>query len=111
MLDWLIISILCTYGLSVILVEKRFDYPVRYISICIRWLFLRKIDRKFQKMLLCTVCSSFWIALPVDLFLFLFTGFSYFLWPFSGFAASGITWTIYEWFHVLDKNEDEHGLG
>ena len=109
MISYLIASIICAYGISILLVEKRFDYPVRRIHISIRYSLRQMFGRKFSNMLLCTICTSFWAALVVDCVLTLYSGFSYFLWPLSGFAAAGLTWTIYEFLGVMGK-EDEHGL-
>lgn len=101
-----IISVFASYGLAVALVEKRSEFPIRPININLRFLLRKIFGRKFAKMLKCTVCTSFWAALVVDLFLLIFIDHDYFLWPISGFAALGLTWTIIEFLNAIDKDDE-----
>lgn len=107
MLAFFIISLICSYGFSVILVEKRNDFPVKYFSLRIRAILRKAFGKNVSELPLCSVCTSFWAALLVDIVLFVLSGGSYFLWPLSGFAAAGFTWTVYEMFNILDK---EYGI-
>ena len=101
----LVISIICSYGLAVTLVEKGKDWPVRTFVIPFkRWL-QKHIHRKAHRLLNCTVCTSFWSALFVDIILLIISRGEYFFWPFSGFATVGFTWTIYEFLSVMENKE------
>lgn len=102
----LTISILSAYGLSVALVEKSDDYPLRIWRIRLQ-LLLRKIHWKLPRMLFCVTCTSFWATLFTDTILsiyayLLFDKF-YFLWPLSGFINLGVSWTLIEIMNALDK--------
>lgn len=101
----LLTSIVCSFGLAVLLVEKRHDYPVRWINLNLR-LGIREITSsyKFAKMLTCSICTAFWAAFIVDLIILIF-GHNYFLWPISGFAASGFTWLVYQILDILESQE------
>jgi len=103
MFSFFLISILSSFGISVLLVEKGDDWPVSKISSFLRK-YLSLIHPKFSEMLDCSVCSSFWASFITDLFLFIITGGNYFMWPLTGFAVSGSTWLIYEILSILDKN-------
>jgi len=99
------ISIISSIGISILFVEKRFDFPIRKINL----IFRRQIRRVHPKLSIlgeCTVCFSFWAALIPDTFLLLYSDFSYFLWPLSGFAASGIMWIIITYLNVMDGNNN-----
>jgi hypothetical protein len=110
MIGLFFIGLICSYGLAVALVEKRHDWPVKPIhdAICgfLRPLFNKRID----ELLSCTVCTSFWAALFVDLVFGVFTGFKHFFWPLSGFAAMGVTWTIIEFLNILDSSHEIKSL-
>lgn len=102
MYDYLLASMLCAYGMAVALVEKRHDWPIRPFAIRLRRFIHRYVSRRFSRMLLCTVCTSFWMALVVDLVFLVATGGSYFMWPLSGFATLGLTWTAIGYLNALD---------
>lgn len=102
---YFLISVFCSLGLSIVFVEKRYEWPVRLFNVFVRWK-LRKIDKRLKGLASCTVCCSFWATLFVDFFLLFVSGGSYFLWPLSGFAVSGLAWFIYELLNVLDRKED-----
>lgn len=104
-LSYFVISVLCSLGLAIVFVEKRYEWPVRYFNLLLRWE-LRKIDRRLKKITLCTVCFSFWATLLVDFVLLVMSGGSYFLWPLSGFAVAGCAWIIYELLDVLERKGD-----
>jgi hypothetical protein len=101
-LIFLIISILSSFGIAIALVEKGDEFPIKRYKLLLRKFIHDKMHWKFSHVLDCTVCSSFWIALFVDTFLFIFTGGAYFLWPLSGFAVLGFTWFIIQLLNVLD---------
>ena len=102
---FLIVSIAISYGMAIAVVEKGDQYPVRFYKIKLRK-FIRIFSRKFDKVLKCTTCCSFWTALISDLILCcissLFFGITYFFWPLSGFIAMGLTWTIIEYLNSMD---------
>jgi len=103
---FLIISIILSYGMAIAIVEKGNQYPIRYYKLKLRK-FIRLFSRRFDKVLSCTTCSSFWTALISDLLLCcissLFFGITYFFWPLSGFIAMGFTWTIIEYLNSRDE--------
>ncbi len=101
-----IISITCAYGLAVVVVEKRRDFPIRYFNVHARAFIRRYIYGKFHRLLKCTVCTSFWVALITDTTIFFISDKTYFCWPLSGFATVGITWTIIEFLNILESKQD-----
>lgn len=104
-----IISILVAYGLAVLLVEKGDEFPVDKVASPLRLFLFWNFGPKVSDVLDCTICSSFWTALIADAILcyISFTYFNtfYFLWPLTGFAASGISWTIYEFLNAIDPRD------
>jgi len=109
----LIISILLSFGISVALVEKGNDFPIRAWRIRLQLLLRKIINRQFSRVVKCTVCSSFWVSLISDIVLcfvcFFITGTFYFFWPFSGFIVLGLTWLVIEFLNALDsRGEDNH---
>ena len=102
---YLIISILLSFGMAILLVEKGKDWPIRPWRIRLQ-LILRKIHYKAPQMLYCTTCSSFWMTLIADIVLFIVSGGTYFFWPFSGIIVGGITWTIIEYINAIDKDQN-----
>ena len=103
----LIISIMLSYGMAILLVEKGKDFPIRKYRILLQ-LLLRKIHYKAPQMLYCTVCTSVWTTLIADcivgLISFLITGIPYFFFPFSGIICAGFTWNIIEFLNSIDKD-------
>lgn len=95
------ISLLAAIGLAIILVEKGEDWPVLIFIPRVKD-FLRSIHEKLPEMLNCSVCTVFWTSLLTDAFIFIFIG-SYFMWPLTGFAASGLVWVTYQILNTLDN--------
>lgn len=104
MIEAFFISFLVAFGIAVLLVEKSDDGPLFSIKMFITNI-LFQIHRDLPDMLECTICTCFWTALIADICLFFITCYSYFMWPLSGFAFSGITWVIYQFMNILDKTE------
>ena len=104
-----IISIISGIGMAITLVEKGNDFPIKRYRVYLQSI-LKRIHWKLPQMLFCSACSSFWTTLVCDIILFLIAFFVfgqfYFLWPLSGFASVGITWTIIEILNILDKKQD-----
>ena len=98
-LTCVIISVLASFGLAILLVEKGDEWPVSSVKEKIKDV-LTMYNDKFEDVLECSICLSFWTPLLIDIVLFLgcmiFAQKFYFLWPISGFITSGITWFIYE---------------
>ncbi len=104
----LLISVFLSFGISVLLVEKGRDFPIRRYRIYLQ-LILRKIHWKAPQMLFCTTCTSFWGTFFSDCVLCcvgLFFGVPYFFWPFSGAITAGITWVIIENLNSKDNKPD-----
>jgi hypothetical protein len=99
-------SIMLAFGISIALVEKGKDFPIRYWRIILQ-LLLSKIHWKMPQMLFCTTCTSFWASLISDIVMcilnFLIFGTFYFFWPFSGFIVLGITWFSIEFLNAIDR--------
>jgi len=96
----LILSMALSFGMAVALVEKGREWPIRKYRICIaRWL-NHHISTKAHRLVNCATCASFWVAIIADLVVgttrLVYSGGFYFLWPFSGFAAVGITYYLME---------------
>tara|TARA_Y100000310_G_scaffold180635_1_gene180539 strand:- start:2636 stop:3040 length:405 start_codon:yes stop_codon:yes gene_type:complete len=104
MIEFFIISLMCSFGLAVILVEKSEDWPVNIITSKIKGI-LGLFNNNLPNMLECTTCTSFWASLVVDIILYLFFG--YFFWPLSGFATAGFTWFIMEFLNAIDKPDED----
>jgi hypothetical protein len=101
----LIISVATGFGMSILLVEKGKDWPIRPWRIRLQ-LLLSKIYWRLPQMLLCTTCTSFWATLIADIVLCIITGGAYFFWPFSGAITAGIMWTIIEYLNAIDKEQN-----
>ena len=101
----LIISVMLGFGMSILLVEKGKDFPIRKYRIILQVL-LRKIHWKLPQMLFCTTCTSFWTMLIADIILFAISGGTYFFWPFSGMICAGIMWTVIEYLNSIDKDQN-----
>ena len=101
----LVISVLLGYGISILLVEKGKDFPIRKYRIILQ-LILRKIHWKAPQALYCTTCTSFWATLIADIVICIVAhlcGVGYFFWPFSGAICAGISFTIIEYLNAIDK--------
>jgi hypothetical protein len=102
----LIITIMLAFGMSIALVEKGNDFPIRPWRIRLQLLIRKVAGRKFSRLVKCTTCSSFWTALIADVVVCLVNlilfGTFYFFWPFSGFIALGVTWFLIELLNALD---------
>jgi hypothetical protein len=97
-----IMSIMASFGMSIILVNKSDTWPVRKYRILLQ-LLIRKIHYKAPRVFKCETCCSFWCILFVDSLIFLFINHYYFFWPLSGFAVAGLVWTTIELLNILDK--------
>ncbi len=101
------ISVLSAFGMAIALVEKRFDWPIRPISIKIRRFLQKFIHRKMHRLLKCSVCTSFWTPIFTDCILGIYTyihfGRFYFLWPITGFITLGLTWVVMNIFSFLER--------
>jgi len=91
--------VLLAFGMSVALVEKGKEWPIRRYKVCIRRLLQKYIHRKAHRVLKCVTCTSFWMTLVADIVVCCFSGFSYFFWPFSGFIAVGFTYFLFEYLY------------
>ena len=97
---YLIISLLISYGMAILLVEKGNKYPIRRYKLLLKLWLHDNIHWKFCQFLECTTCCSFWATLFSDIIICILAcsyGQFYFFWPFSGIICAGITWTIIEW--------------
>ena len=96
-----------SFGMAVALVEKGDTYPIRKPKLILKRFIHKYVSRKFAKVLECSTCTSFWMALFVDICLFFITGGAYFFWPLSGFATVGFTWWMIEFLNAVDNNIKE----
>jgi hypothetical protein len=104
----LIISSFISIGLSILIVEKGRDWPIKPWRIRLQ-IILRKIHWKLPQMLYCTTCTSFWAASVGDTIVgivALLNGSIYFFWPFSGIIIAGFMWIIIEYLNTIDKDQD-----
>jgi hypothetical protein len=101
-----IMSIMISFGMSMVFVNKSDTWPVRRYRILLQ-LLLRKIHFKAPRALKCETCSVFWFCFISDCLIgtisFLLFGIPYFLWPLSGFAVAGLCFIIIEFLNILDK--------
>lgn len=105
MIEYFLISVLSAFGLSVILVEKSDEGPVFWIHSFLKAVIGTILGERAARFLDCTVCTSFWAALVIDIFLYLqFT--SPFLFPLTSFAAMGLSWFIIQILNLLDMEID-----
>ena len=105
-LIYLIISILASYGASILLVEKGNEWPIRRYRIILQKFIHDHIHYKASQVLSCSTCSSFWVTFFIDCILCVISGGSYFLWPLSGFITAGMTWTTIEYLNSQDKEQN-----
>ena len=103
MIGLLIISVLSSFGISIALVEKGDDFPIRRYKLLLKQFIHDHIHWKFSQVLDCTVCTSFWVTLIVDIILLVISGGTYFLWPLSGFISLGFTWFIIQLLNSIDS--------
>ena len=119
MVNWaicFILSVLISYGISVALVEKGREWPVKRYRVLLQW-GLSKVYWKAAWVLFCVACTSFWVALVVDVVLRVGVCGAYWGWPLSGFGALGFSWTVIEALNSLDRapqvyihNREDDGL-
>ena len=105
----LIISVLTSYGMAIILVEKGQDFPIRKPRLILKRFIHKHISRKMSKVLDCSTCSSFWITCFTDCILCIVAlchGSFYFFFPFSGFICAGIVWFSIEHLNAIDKEQN-----
>jgi len=105
----MIISIMIGTGISITLVEKGRDFPVRKYRVILQRFVHRHIGRKWAKVFKCSACTGFWTMLLADLIVFgiaLCHGVFYFLWPFSGFIAVMVIWVIIEVLNSMEKQQN-----
>jgi len=103
----LIISVALAFGMSVALVEKGREWPMRRYNTCLRALLRKYVHRKAQRVLKCVTCTSFWMALISDIIVYVVSGFSYFFWPCSGFIVVGITYFLFEFLRIIDSSYND----
>jgi hypothetical protein len=102
LLAHVILAALAGFGIAIILVEKKTQWPATSIRPLLEK-FLGSIHSKLPEMLNCSTCTSFWAALLADLYLTLYSQFQYVpCWPISGFIAAAITWTVIELMNAID---------
>jgi hypothetical protein len=99
------ISVFLSSGISILIVEKGKEWPIRPWRIRAQ-IILRKIYWKLPRMLYCTTCTSFWAGIISDSVLFVVSGGAYFFWPFSGIITAGIMWTLIEYLNAIDKDQN-----
>jgi len=105
----LIISVFLSIGLSISLVEKGKEWPLKRYRVLLQLFLHDHINYKFAQVLECTTCSSFWISFFSDIIICIvayFHGYFYFFWPFSGFVVVGISWTLIEFLNSQDKEQN-----
>ena len=99
------ISLISAVGLAILFNEKREEFPVKFFHD----LFTKSARlircEKIEKVAYCIVCFSFWAALITDLFIYLTIDKTYFMWPLTGFAASGVSWFIIDFLNTLGPSE------
>ena len=112
MLDFficMIISIMIGCGMSIALVEKGRDFPIRKYRVILQKLVHDHIGLRWAQVFNCASCTSFWTMLLADLIVFgiaLCHGVFYFLWPFSGFIAVMVIWVIIEVLNSMEKQQN-----
>jgi len=115
MIPYFILSIISAFSIAFILVEKRYDYPVKQVNILLKILVGRYINLKMSDMFYCVVCLSFWTTLFVELvFYFLFFNSNFvFLWPISGFVTATFSYISIILLRFIDSkiNEKEANNG
>jgi hypothetical protein len=112
MLDFficMIISIMIGCGMSITLVEKGKDFPVRKYRVILQKIIRRYVGKKWGKVFKCSACTSFWATGISDTLICIIAachGVFYFLWPFSGFVALGIVFIIIEVLNSMEKQQN-----
>jgi hypothetical protein len=101
----LALSIISSIGIALILVEKKEDFPISGIHKLLSYLIEKTLGLKWALMLHCTVCTSFWASLLVEISLYFITDRNHFLWPLTGFATAGIAYLIIDVLNILDRRD------
>jgi hypothetical protein len=101
----LAISIISSLGMAILLVEKKEDFPINGIHKRLSSIIEMLFGMQWSMMLHCTVCTSFWTSLIVEVCLYFITGKTYFLWPLTGFATAGIMYLIIDVLNILDRRD------
>ena len=105
----LIISVLTSYGMAIIIVEKGKDFPIRKYRIRLQKIIHDYIGRKWSRVILCAPCCSVWCCLFSDIIIGIIAlchGSFYFFFPFSGFICAGIVWYSIEHLNAIDKESN-----
>jgi hypothetical protein len=98
----LLISIFSSLGISIAIVEKGENWPIKPIKDILSKILI-KIHKEAPNVLECVLCSSFWASLIIDSSLFFITGGTYFLWPISGFISLFFAWFFIEFLNSIDR--------
>jgi len=109
-LTWFIISVLCGFSIGSIIVAKRYDYPVKFWYVNLKIFIRELLGRKPSQVVNCAVCLSFWAALLSDVTLYFVSGHNYFFWPFTGFVAAALTYFVFEFLTVIEKNNKKGNI-
>ena len=99
----LIISVILSFGLAILFVEKGNEFPIKRYRVILQQFVHDKIHWKAAQVFYCSVCFSFWASLLADVIIAIFVCSSYFFWPCSGIIACGFSWIIIEWLNAIDQ--------
>lgn len=113
LLAHLLVVALMGGGAALVLVEKRFDYPVRGVNLRLRRLLRRWFSHRFSRVTQCAVCASFWLTLLAEVWVWVATGHWAawglpVLWPLSGLSTAGLVWLAYEAMKAVESGRRVH---
>jgi hypothetical protein len=107
--SYFLCSLVCACGMAIVLVEKRFEFPVRWWNVQLKLLvhhtFSPPRRSKIKKLFACAVCMAFWTSFVSDIYFCIASNFHYFLWPISGFASAGIVWFAMSLLEAIDHGK------
>lgn len=104
MIEHFAITVISSVGLATLIVEKGDDFPVKLIRDPLSKLVFLILGEKWYTVFFCTVCMSFWTSLICELIMYcIYDGI--FLWPLSGFAASGIAFYLIDFLNTIDARK------
>ncbi len=103
---YLILSVFISFGMSIAIVEKSKEWPLKRYRILLQQFVHDHIHYKAAQVFKCNVCLSFWICCMSDLALLIFSDFTYFFFPLSGFITLGFSWFINALLDSLNKEQN-----
>ena len=97
-----ILAAISGYGMAIVLVEKKSQWPATVIRPILQKLF-NSVYPTLTGMLECATCTSFWTSSVSFLYISMCNDWSHwYYFPIAGFVGIAITWSIIELMNAID---------